>query len=164
MKILSIFLICIYSVCGQDTYKGLLVDKTTKQPIPFVNIGVQSKRTGTVSDEKGIFYLYLDETKIQSTDIVQFSSLGYQTIEMSVSNAKYILREHSKIEMRSENVLLDEVVVSNTLLVPIIKPVGYRSTDNNNFGYWKDNKALGGELATRIEVNNQKRKLSSLEF
>lgn len=87
MKILSIFLICIYSVCGQDTYKGLVVNEVSKQPIPFVNIGVQSKRTGTVSDEKGIFYLYLDETKIQSTDIVQFSSLGYQTIEMSVSNA-----------------------------------------------------------------------------
>ena len=164
MKILGIFLICIYSVCGQDTYKGLVVDKVTKRPIPFVNIGVQGKRTGTVSDEKGLFYLYLDETKIQSTDIVQFSSLGYQTIEMSVSNARYILREHSKIEMRSENIILNETVVSSTLLVPIIKPVGYRSTDNNNFGYWKDNKALGGELATRIEVNNQIRKLSSLEF
>ncbi|WP_423998966.1 carboxypeptidase-like regulatory domain-containing protein [Maribacter sp. IgM3_T14_3] len=159
-----IFLLIISSVLGQDTYKGLVVDKTTKQPVPFVNIGVVGKGMGTVSDEKGLFYLYFNDNKILSTDIVQFSSLGYQTIEMSVSNAKYILHEHSKIEMRSENVLLDEVVVSNTLLVPIIKPVGYRSTDNNNFGYWKDNKALGGELATRIEVNNQKRKLSSLEF
>ncbi|MDO6471923.1 carboxypeptidase-like regulatory domain-containing protein [Maribacter sp. 1_MG-2023] len=100
-----IFLLIISSVLGQDTYKGLVVDKTTKQPLPFVNIGVVGKGMGTVSDENGLFYLYLDEMKIQNTDIVQFSSLGYQTIEMSVSNAKYILHEHSTIEMLSENIL-----------------------------------------------------------
>lgn len=159
-----IFLLIINSVLGQDTYKGLVVDKTTKQPLPFVNIGVVGKGMGTVSDEQGLFYLYLNDNKILSNDIIQISSLGYQTIEISVANAKFVWNKNSTIEMLSANIILNEVVVSDKQLVPIVESIGYRSTGNGNLGYWKDDDALGGELATRIVANKVSRKLKSIEF
>ncbi|WP_299324946.1 carboxypeptidase-like regulatory domain-containing protein [uncultured Maribacter sp.] len=158
------FILFICSALGQDTHKGLIVDKTTKQPLPFVNIGVVGKGMGTVSDEQGLFYLYLNDTKILSTDIIQISSLGYQTIEISVANAKFVWNKNSTIEMPPANIILNEVVVSDKELVPIVESIGYRSNGNGYLGYWKDDDALGGELATRIVANKVSRKLKSIEF
>ena len=65
------------------------MDAKTNEPIPYVNIGIVDKGVGTVSDEEGVFYLAFedDEDEILMMEFVQFSSLGYQKIEMKVSNA-----------------------------------------------------------------------------
>ena len=149
---------------AQDVYKGVVLDEVTQQPIPYVNIGIVDKGIGTVSDEEGIFYLSLASDKITEEAILQFSSLGYQKIEMSVSNSRYVLNEFPNIKMRPATIELNEVVVSDTDLVPITDYVGYQNTDEGSFGYWKDVDALGGELATRIVANKTPRKLESLAF
>lgn len=151
-------------VFGQKDYKGVVVNARTNEPIPFVNIGIVGKGVGTVSDEDGLFHLYIDENKIASTENIQFSSLGYQTIVLPVANVLYLLNEYLKIELTPSEIVLNEVVVSNKDKVPVVKSVGYRNTGEGNFGYWKDNDALGGELATRIVTFKERRKLKSLEF
>lgn len=161
---LTILGVNVEELSAQDLYKGVVIDAANKKPIPFVNIGIVDKGIGTVSDEEGLFYLSFDTDKLTDEAVIQFSSLGYQKIEMSLSNARYVLTEFSKIEMRPANIILNEVIVSDTDLVPITDYVGYRNADESSFGYWKDVDALGGELATRIVANKTPRKLESLSF
>lgn len=163
----AFFLLLVFQfsgLCAQEVYKGVVLDAATDKPIPYVNIGIVNRGIGTVSNEQGVFYLSLASDNITDEAIIQFSSLGYQKIEMSVSNARYVLNEFTNIKMRPANIVLNEVVVSDTDLVPITDYVGYRAFDEGSFGYWKDVDALGGELATRIVANKTSRKLESLSF
>lgn len=151
-------------IAAQEAYKGKVLDAVTNQPIPYVNIGIVDKGIGTVSDEEGVFYLAFGDDGVTNNSMVQFSSLGYQKMEMSVSNVKYILKEFEKVEMRPSNIILNEVVVSDASLVPVTDYIGYRNDGQKIFGYWKENMALGAELSTKIRSGKGKRKLNSLEF
>ena len=159
-----ILILHICDLAAQKAYKGKIVDAKTNQPIPYVNIGIVDKGVGTVSDEEGVFYLAFEYDEIANNEIIQFSSLGYQKIEMKVSNAKYILNKFSKIEMFPANILLSEVVVSDAALVPVTEYIGYRNDGQRIFGYWKENMALGAELCTKISSGKGKHQLNSLEF
>ncbi|MFT6370328.1 MAG: hypothetical protein ACJAWH_001411, partial [Maribacter sp.] len=49
-----------------------------------MNIGIVGKGVGTVPDEEGLFYLAIDTSKFEGTDVIQISSLGDETVEISV--------------------------------------------------------------------------------
>ena len=66
--------------------------------------------------------------------------------------------------MQPTIVALDEVVVSNKGERFITDFVGYKNFGEKTFGYWKDNKALGGELATCILAKKGIRKLDRFNF
>ncbi len=56
-------------VGAQKDYKGRVVDANTKEPLAYVNIGVQEAGIGTVSDEEGLFHMYLEQDKIESNSL-----------------------------------------------------------------------------------------------
>jgi hypothetical protein len=56
--------------------KGRVLDHETKLPLPYINIGVVNRNSGTVSMEDGTFTINLTEKK--GTDTVRFSSIGYR--------------------------------------------------------------------------------------
>ena len=87
-RITVLFLFLAVQLFGQQDYKGKIVDSKTGNPIPFVNIGVFEKEIGTVSDEEGIFHLPLIDTRILQSDNIIFSSLGYQTKTIQVSQVE----------------------------------------------------------------------------
>ncbi len=63
------------TVDGQVILRGVVIDAETKQPIPYVNIGVKARGAGTVSDEGGAY-----ELKVKAaTDEVTFSAIGFTT-------------------------------------------------------------------------------------
>ncbi len=151
-------------IAAQEIYKGKVIDAVTNEPIPYVNIGIVDKGIGTVSDEDGFFRLFIDRTEIGDEELIHFSSLGYQTLNISVANAAYILKESPNIQMRPADILLNEVVVSNGSLVPVADYIGYRNNGQKIFGYWKENMALGAELSTKIRAGKGRRQLNNLEF
>ena len=122
------------------------------------------KGVGTVSDDDGFFRLFIDRTEIGDEELIQFSSLGYKTLKISVANTAYILKESPKIKMRPADILLNEVVASNGSLVPVKDYIGYRNNGQKTFGYWKENMALGAELGTKIRAGKGRRQLNTLEF
>ena len=162
--LLWISFIFFNSVLGQQDYKGKVLDSKTNEPLPFVNIGVFGKGIGTVSDEEGLFNLRIDKSKLDKTDTIQFSSLGYQTLKKAVKNLNFVYNDYPEILMISENLNLNEVVVTNKGAYEVNEIVGYQNYGEQNFGYWKDNIALGGELATKIKVRKGLRKLNTLFF
>ncbi len=149
--------------CQQD-YKGKVVDSETKEPLPYVNIGIFGKGIGTVSDEEGIFHLPIDQAQLTTTDIVQFSSMGYKTIEKTISDLRFVYNDYPEIPMEPKNLELNEIVVTNKGGFKVNDIVGYQNYGESTYGYWKDNIALGGELATKIKLKKGVRKLNTLFF
>ncbi|GGD74669.1 hypothetical protein GCM10011412_10440 [Maribacter cobaltidurans] len=148
---------------AQQEVTGIIIDKKTKETIPFVNIGVLKKGVGTTSDESGNFNFMIPK-EISQSEIVQISSLGYQTVKIPISQLTNGVDGQSIISMSPENIVLNEVEVYGNDLVQVSDYIGYRNYSPDNFGYWKDNMALGAEMATRIVTDKEKRKLISLEF
>lgn len=159
----AVILIANFAFCQRD-FKGKLVDAETGAPLPFVNIGVYGKGIGTVSDEEGLFHLSMDPSNYYITDSIQFSTLGYRTIRRAVRDLKLVYNEYPEIAMQPENIMLNEVVVTNRGTYELSAIVGYQNYGERSFGYWKDNIALGGELATKIRVKKGLRKLNTLFF
>ncbi len=149
---------------GQRDYKGLILDKDTNEPIPYVNIGFPNKGVGTVSDEQGLFHLEFEADQFRSTDILQFSSLGYSSVNKKVSELQFSYNEYPKIFMAPEAEQLNAVVVTDAGLFESKESIGYKSGGHQFYGYWKDNVALGGELATKIRVKKGLRKLDEFTF
>ena len=83
---------------------GKVVDAKTKQPIPFVNIGLFEKNIGTLSDPDGSFELLLPPEI--SSDSVIFSAITYERQKIPISSIKSIT-----IELKSSGQLLKEVTV-----------------------------------------------------
>lgn len=84
--------------------KGIVLDKETKEPLPFVNIAFVGTSVGTTTDFDGKYEI---ETQWGSESI-EVSYLGYVS-----QQAKVNLEERNviDIELESESLKLDEVVV-----------------------------------------------------
>lgn len=66
--------------------KGKITD-SNNIGLPFVNIGIPKKNTGTVSNENGEYKLKIP-SNILENDTVVFSYIGYKTINKSIADLK----------------------------------------------------------------------------
>ena len=161
---MALFLFCSTQLRAQIDYQSKVIDAQTKEPIPFVNIGIVDSGTGTVSDEDGDFHLFLKLNTFHENSKILFSSLGYETYYILIKDLKTNDSSYPEIALKPKSLELNEVVVSNKKGRFISDNIGYRDYGDKNYGYWKDNVALGGELATKILAKSGLRKLNTLEF
>lgn len=159
----ALLILAVFALNAQD-YKGKLINSKTNDVIPYVNIGIIDKGIGTVSYEDGTFHLNINQSRILPSDTIVFSSLGYETLKILVKEAKVVYNEYPVIIMEPSQVNLNEVVVTNEAQYVIPETVGYSNTGEEAFGYFKDNIALGGELATRVVVKSGLRQLENFTF
>jgi len=84
--------------------RGTVIDKETKEPLPFVNIAFAGTTVGTTTDFDGKYEI---ETQWGS-ETLEVSYIGYVT-----ATAKVVLetRQEIDIQLESESLNLDEVVV-----------------------------------------------------
>jgi len=117
-------LICItvftsYSQTTNNELKGVVLDLDKKTALPYGNIVVLQKNTGTITNEKGEFSL--DITKLAKNDVVSFQYIGYQSKNISIAD----LEKTSKIYLKEDIFNIAEVFVFGTNPKPktIIKKV-----------------------------------------
>lgn len=94
MKFHHLFLACLVVwICGapllaqekdQDNlvqFSGLVLDGSDEQlvPVPYANIIVKDRNRGTYTDLRGFFSIV-----VEKGDIIQFSAVGYKTIDYQV--------------------------------------------------------------------------------
>ncbi len=90
-------IICCPNVFGQGyvIISGKIIDKSTRQPIPYAHIGVMSKGLGTIANEQGEFYYRFP--KIAIDDDVTVAQPGYKNLARKgaefVSGDKNVLLE-----------------------------------------------------------------------
>ena len=83
---------------------GKVIDATTKEPIPYVNIRLFGSLKTDQTDPKGE---YLIKT-IDRVDSISFSFIGYRTRTIAIKRGK---AQHLNIEMGSDELKLVEVTV-----------------------------------------------------
>ncbi|MEM8847653.1 MAG: carboxypeptidase-like regulatory domain-containing protein [Bacteroidota bacterium] len=168
LRLKRILLFCVIVpliVSAQKEYNGRVLDAKTNAPIPYVNIGIVNSGIGTVSDEEGLFHLSFDDIEPLADENILFSSLGYQPLEIPVSKIELVYNEYPVVRLTPEAVRLEEVVVTNIETEFVDELVGNKNSfGTKTYGYWKENVALGGELASRIKVKKGYRKLNALGF
>ncbi|MEL7118022.1 MAG: carboxypeptidase-like regulatory domain-containing protein [Bacteroidota bacterium] len=103
--ILPLFIFLSCGLAAQDyQIKGKIIDAKSNAPIPFVNLGIETKAIGTVSDENGKFTLIFDNLN----DEVAISSIGYK--RKYITAKKLQSMEVIKLEPVEYNMALIEVV------------------------------------------------------
>ena len=98
---------------AQDKGKltGLLTDKeTNNEPLPFANVVIKGTTLGTTTDFDGNYSLQIPA----GTHIVEFSFLGYKSIEKSFTIAAGQTVTINQLMSAEEGVALDAVVIKTT--------------------------------------------------
>lgn len=89
---------------GNRIITGLVIDKETREPIPFATVFIPNSPIGTTTEYGGIFRL--DVSK-RTSDTLMIKLIGYKTYTMQLSNDSGL----HLIELELDNNILDEVVV-----------------------------------------------------
>lgn len=127
--------------------------------IPYVNIGVVGKNTGTVSDANGLFSLEIGRSFLP--DSIQFSSIGYHSKTYSVKNlAASNLPTHT-IVLASQFISLQEVTVTPKQWRT--KVLGNTTRSKFMSGGFSSND-LGAEAGTRIRIKKGPAYLEKVSF
>lgn len=85
-KLFLVICITLYSFGNAQTINGIIKDQNTSVGIPYVNIGIPAKAFGIVSNEQGNFSFKITTEK--DSDIVQISSIGYESFYLTVKQLK----------------------------------------------------------------------------
>ena len=101
-KFLLFLLILPIGIFAQSTLKGVVLDGSSQQPLPSVNIIVGGTTTGTTTDFDGNFTL----SNVKNGDKIVFSYLGFQNQTITYSGQKEIT-----VTLQEDSQQLKDVVV-----------------------------------------------------
>lgn len=111
MKLLlnfSFLLLFSWAGFAQD-FTGVVIDKKTNQPLSNVDVYFSDIKTGTVTDENGVFSInHYAQKKIH----IQFTYIGYVSLDLYLDR---VAQNHSKIYLEEDHYKLDEVVVFKSI-------------------------------------------------
>lgn len=108
MKQVIFWLLFPFYTISQITYSGKVINRKTKEAIPFATVGLIKENTGTTSNEDVSFSLQSKNTKTNDTLLI--SCVGYATLQMPVSTQQ---PANISIELTEQATLLKEVVVTS---------------------------------------------------
>ena len=128
------FLLCFTVSIGQNTtsvqkVSGIISNADTMLPIGSVNIVNLNKVKGSVSDEKGFF-----EIEASVNDSLHFSSIGFQTIRVRVTN-DWSKSNTAKIQLTEKAIALEEVNVQSYRLTGYLEIDSKLIPIRENFRY-----------------------------
>ncbi len=135
----------LLNVQGQSTsISGRIIDRNTREGIPFAHIAIEDTRMGAISDLNGDFILNYPEQ--HQPEILRVSCLGYKPITISLHRLNQPIME---IMLEQNIVQLKEVVVKpedpEDLLKEALRkvPENYDTTAAMLSGYYKMSSLLG---------------------
>ena len=101
--LLFLLLGCCVSVSAQNI-QGVVTDSLTNDPIPYLSVFYEGKGVGSITDNDGNYKV---ETR-KGWNKLTFSAVGYVT---KVVNIIPGVTKNLNVRMRSDDIMLDEVVV-----------------------------------------------------
>jgi len=146
-----------------QNFSGQIFDNKTRQPIPYVNIGIPNKGFGTISDDNGNFSFPLDDK--YNNDSLKVSMIGYKPIYLKVQDAKSNYGNASvKFYMDENSYELNEIVIRpikyKTIVVgnkdlgqPCVSFIGDSTKSNENW-----------EVGTLISIKKQPTFIDNIKF
>lgn len=101
-KLLLLVLLFPFSILAQSTLTGTVLDKTTNQTLPGVNVVVEGTQNGTSTDFDGKFTL----SNLKAGDVIQFSYIGFKMYSITYNNQQTI-----SVSLEEDSAQLNEVVI-----------------------------------------------------
>ncbi|WP_400192280.1 carboxypeptidase-like regulatory domain-containing protein [Hymenobacter sp. B81] len=113
---------------AQYLIKGVTLDRDTKEPIPFVSIGVKGTTAGTTSNASGEFSLRVPTLPA----LLMVSELSHQRDSVQVTSAN----ESLQITLAAANIVLPEVEVKSYAATLVTRAYAHmkRHYDQNFYG------------------------------
>ena len=121
MRYFTVLFLSLFTtiLLAQETsVKGTIVNSNTLTPIWNVNIVNTNKVKGAISDAKGNF-----EIKADLNDVLLVSCLGFQSIEIKVTN-DWLKNQNTRIKLTEKAYALEEIVI------PPYELTGYLEVDS----------------------------------
>ena len=142
-----LFFACLFLTSySYSQIKGKCVDEYGKG-IPYVNISIKGKSSGTVSNMKGNFSI--ENSSVKENDSLIFSHLNFEKKTIRIPLKTNEIQLDTKVES------LKEVVVSSKKRRFKEKIVGTKATSENGVIYYSSNN-LGTEIGKIIKVKKNK--------
>ncbi len=135
LSLYVIFFIFPYLTYAQLTkVRGKVIDTSTKEPLPFVNIAFQGTTIGVISDFEGNYHI---ETRTASDSLI-FSYVGYEREVRLVKKAQF---QEIDVELTATAISLQEVVVKpskNPALILLDSLHAHRNKNNTDrLEFWE---------------------------
>lgn len=155
MKIPHILLLAFISFnsFGQEAIEGHVLDEKGK-PLESASVSIKNSGIGTVTDEKGFFYLALGSEYLHDT--ISFSMLGYAPALMPVE--KVLEERKFKVKLTEMEYMLGEIVVSKEDGGKLVKdalknlPKNYNLKSFNMLSYYTSKHLIDGKVVDFIDA------------
>ncbi|MCW5912065.1 MAG: carboxypeptidase-like regulatory domain-containing protein [Cyclobacteriaceae bacterium] len=157
----NVFLLVLLTVLApatlaqKITLSGRVIDKETKEPLPFASLGIKGKSIGTITNLQGEFDFHIPSQL--RNDLFTLSMLGYKTYEAPVWTLMEI--KPLVIEVEKSTYLLDEVTVADSLRGGEILMIALSRIEQNYpmgpyliEGFYRDLKKVGGTYISLLEA------------
>lgn len=155
----KLFLILFFATpllgLAQDiTISAKVVDKETNEPLGYASVGLKSIAIGTISNGQGEFDFHM--LAEYRNEVMVVSMLGYKNFEAPVWS---MTGRPQVIKLDKSPIILDEVVVSDTLQAQDIMDIALRRIEQNYpmqpfllDGFYRDVKKVGGTYISLLEA------------
>ncbi len=145
---------------AQYVLQGQVVDAMTKDPLPFVNIGVLKKELGTVSNEDGFFFLEVPDE--YATETLRFSMIGFDVRDFQVAELETIFLSNNTLVLAEQTTFLEEVVLTADKKWDT-RISGNSSTSKLLITGFTSNQ-LGNEIALFVKVKKTPAYIDGIQF
>lgn len=116
------------TVNAQLIVSGKLIDRSNSKAVSFVHITQNDSKTGTVSDESGVFSIGVNNIK----GFLRFQAIGYKT-NIILYKVKDQKEDLGNIYLSPESYTLDEITITAGLAMKKGSPVTVSTIDSRNF-------------------------------
>ena len=154
------FLLSSTVLNAQHILQGRIIDAFTKEPLPFVNIGVLKKELGTVSNEDGFFFLEVPDLFAKET--LRFSMIGFDERDFQVADLEAILLSNNTLVLAEQTTFLEEVVL--TAEKKWDTRVSGNSTTSKLLITGFTSNQLGNEIALFVKVKKTPAYIDGIQF
>jgi hypothetical protein len=137
---------------------GLVLDKETREPIPFASISISNSTRGTAANEKGEFELVIKQSDFK--DSLKVSSIGFKSKTVSTEIAGNT--QQFVIELQSDIKLLKEIEVSQIRINPIEIIRGAIDSVSKNYRTEPFNLEFYSKMTASNFLTNQEFKVESI--
>ena len=112
---LVVFLFVGLTSFGQTlvTLDGLILDRETKEPVPFANVRILDRNTGTVTLDDGTFKLQFQKERVSDLAVLQVSALGYQTRQITLVQLYRLFERTNVLMLDSNNNAVSRALMAN---------------------------------------------------
>lgn len=156
--LLIVCILFVQQLNGQDiiTVSGVVLNQSTKHPVPWASISVKAKSLGTLAGDSGNFQLHLPADLKNDTLII--SSVGFKNLKLCI---KDFLDGHVReFLLAEETTQLSEIVVaSKQLSAKEIMKRAYKRINDNYVGqpymlraFYRDYKKVNGKYVSLLEA------------